>query len=234
MGHLLIDPRATTLWEAVYELTYTHNRPAMLESTDGVGAKKESIGNQLISVANSIKDSLDLSMFAVEHCGAEAHAGMKNIDASIGTISSAAELFSLKTKYVNMNDQLLQNLDSSGTYECEGSLARRLKCHDHFIGQDGRSKNYLLLYLMILWEGKAIKWLTKRLPAEIAAGSSKKTDNTPGFSNEKDVILTVKQKQKVLMMREMMTPDATPEIRTPVVNTSTSSITEDDHEMKTL
>lgn len=67
MAHLLVHELATPLWESIHSSVDAANRPAYLEQTDGVPAAKEAIGNQLISVANTIRNDLDTTMCNAEH-----------------------------------------------------------------------------------------------------------------------------------------------------------------------
>ena len=71
MAHLLIDPRATALWESIYSAPTASNRPAQLDFTDGIASSKLIDVDALLAVANSIKDDLVVSRFVPEHVGAE-------------------------------------------------------------------------------------------------------------------------------------------------------------------
>ena len=125
MAFLLIDESATAIWENISNPVASADRPAFLDQTDGVGWSKASDGLQLIEIANRIKDDLDMSRFQSEHIGAEAALSMRDITPSTASFASPEELFSLHTKFVNLHDTLLVNLDCSGSSAAEGTLERR-------------------------------------------------------------------------------------------------------------
>jgi hypothetical protein len=206
MAHLLVHELATPIWEAINQQVNVADRPAFLEQTDGVSSSKEANGNQLISIANSIKSSLDLTFLNVEHCGAEASVAMKDIDPSAATFASAKDLFSLHTTYVNLHDELIGNLDCSGQSAAEGTIERRLKCFNSFIGPHGRNKNIGLFYCFLVWEGKSTKWLSKRLHEKVSRSSASMSINqkasTPDDSTS--VPLSKKQRQQIEIMKQVL------------------------------
>lgn len=104
------------------------------------------------------------------------------IDPSTATFASAKELFSLQTTYVNLHDELIGNLDCSGSSAVDGTLERRLKCFNSFVGPYGRNKNMGLFYCFLVWEGKNTRWLSKRLPDEVARGSTSQDKAIPKFN----------------------------------------------------
>ena len=97
---------------------------------------------------------------------------MKEINPSQGTFKDGKELLSLTTQYVNLHDQLITNLDSSGKSVAEHMFERRVECFQHFIGNPGRGKNIPLFYCFVLWEGSNTRWATRRLGANLGASSA--------------------------------------------------------------
>ena len=71
MAHLLVHPSCSALWESIYTAPATADRPAALDNTDGIVHSKLTDAQAILSVENTIKDDLDLSMFTVQHVGAE-------------------------------------------------------------------------------------------------------------------------------------------------------------------
>lgn len=122
MAHLLVHDLATPLWESIHTPVDEVNRPAFLEQTkNGIGNTKEAIGNQLISVANSIKGNLDLAMLNQDHCFAEAALALKDIDPTAASFSDPKELFSFQTMYVH-----LHVIDCLQIWTVQDSLQRKV------------------------------------------------------------------------------------------------------------
>jgi hypothetical protein len=207
MAHLLVSNLATDLWEEISERT----------PTIGAASSNEVNGNFLISVADNIKTTLDLTPFSSENCGVEAALALKNIDPSVAVFANAKELLSLRTTYVKQHDELLQHLDCcSGSFSEEDTvMTRRMQCFESFIGAPGGNKNIGLFYCFLLWEGKNTH-LLKRLPKNVRRCSSDTNTNnivtTNSLSNS--IILTKKQLRQVEMIRQ-------------VIHTSASSLEND-------
>ena len=98
---------------------------------------------------------------------------------------------SLKTKFVNLHDILLQHLDASGGNLPNGCKERRILCCERFIGEPGRSKDVGLFYCFVLWEGKELRWTSRRLSADHCVTSNlvsrllHKQKTTPYFPRRK-------------------------------------------------
>jgi hypothetical protein len=176
MAHLVIYEHADTFWTQLCSDIPEENRPAALDQQVPF---KVAIAQRLISLANAIKDNLDYSTFSEELIGEEAHTACSVLSPSSADFTNCEkELLSLKTKMVNLHDTLLQNLDSSGGNLAVGCKERRLLCWDRFIGASGRSKDVELFYCVVLWEGKELRWTSRRLAAEHCVSSSSKDNLT--------------------------------------------------------
>ena len=170
MAHLVVSDKATALWEALHRTASGPDRPAMLDQTDGLQGNKQDIADRLLSVAGAIKDDLDLSVFSVDHCGAEASSAMAHIHASEAIFKSSLEILELYTSYVNQYDGLLSRLDSSGNFDT--GLTRRMKCFDSFVGPPGKGRNVGLYYCFLLWEGNPTRLTSHRLGESSRRGSA--------------------------------------------------------------
>lgn len=150
---------------------------------------------------------------------------MKDINPSAATFVNAKELFTLQTTYVDLHDELLSNLDCSGSSASEGTIERRLKCFNSFIGPYGRNKNMGLFYYFLVWEGKNTRWLSKRLPEAVARGSSSLSSpqSFQEYNNNKSV-LTKKQKQQVEIFQQALFGGVHGKASSPENRSSMSSI----------
>ena len=171
-AYLQVDDRATSLWEELHTPRESETRPTMFEHTNGVKHDKNVIGFKLLAVADEIKNQVDLSLFSVNHVGAEAAHLMSDITPSTASFKDPDELFAIRTQYINHHDILKSRIDQSGSSAEEGSLARRVKCFDSFIGAEGRGKNLGVFACFIIWENKSPRFITKRLPPNISQSSA--------------------------------------------------------------
>ena len=121
--------------------------------------------------------------------------------AMVGFIATPQELKAMKTKFVNLHDQLLANLDHSGGNLPIGGVERRLKCWNSFVGESGRSKNVALFYCFVLWEGCELRWASRVAPASAQRSS---VDGPPAESPTTGGLLSKKQMQQVQMMQQVI------------------------------
>jgi hypothetical protein len=198
MAFLLVDDAATALWETLNTPVSANDRPPYIEQTDGITNSKKNIGLQLIAVSETMKHSVDTSLFSTAHIGVEAAHAVRGINPSNATFSSPDELFTLHTKFVNQHDELLKRLDSSGQGAAENTIERRLKCFNHYIGSLGRSKNLGLFYCFIVWEGKSTRWLSKRLPDSLTISSGNQISNTSTVQTSNENALSKKEMKKIV------------------------------------
>ena len=63
MAHLLVHENALPLWEKLHQTPAQADRPAILDQTDGVAGNRLDIAERLLSVAETIKEDLDLALF---------------------------------------------------------------------------------------------------------------------------------------------------------------------------
>jgi hypothetical protein len=151
-------------------------------------------------VANSIKDDLDLSVFEVEHCGADAALAMSHIHASQAVFKNSLEILELYTRFVNEFDTLCQHLNCSGNFDI--GITRRIKCFENFIGPPGKGKNMGLYYCYLLWENAPTKFTTHRLGDEVGRSSVDGTSSTESVISA-GVTLSKNDQKKVLMVRSI-------------------------------
>ncbi len=72
MAHLLVHPSScSALWESIYSAPPSADRPAALDNTEGIAHSKLTDAQAILSVGNTIKEDLDLSMCTVQHVGIE-------------------------------------------------------------------------------------------------------------------------------------------------------------------
>ena len=226
MAHLLVHEKALPLWEKLHESPSHGDRPAMLDQTDGLAGNRQDIAERLLSVAEVIKEDLDLSRFVSDHCGAEAADAMKDVHAAEAVFKNALEILELYTSYTNQHDSLLQRLDSSGNFEV--ALERRIKCFSNFIGPAGKSKNMGLYYCFILWEGHPTKFTSHRLAHGISRSSTSSsalpTDSQGSGSQASQKSLSKGDQRKVAMIQSIMnTGRASPPFGSPPFTTEALS-----------
>ena len=170
MAHLLVHPDATALWENIDRTVSEEDRPAFLDQTGGVTSSREADGEALIALAAVIKDSLDLSMFSAANIGEAPAQECATIDPSNAAFTSAKELLSLRTTYINMHDEVIKRLDPSGNFEVGESRIK--KCFDSFIGPFGRGRSIGLFYVFIVWQNKPTRFATRRLHSSMSVSSA--------------------------------------------------------------
>ena len=178
MARLVVCDDAVALWQGLEASPEESERPQFLNQTNGVQHPKNQTLAQLLSVADTIKDRpFDDTIFDAEKVGAEAANALSTINPSLASFKSGEEILDLKTKYVNMHDQLIQFVDCSGSAPAEGTLQRRLIAWQSFniAGQAG-TPNVGLFYCFAVWEGKNCRWLSRRLTA--GGRSSANGDNS--------------------------------------------------------
>lgn len=172
MAHLVIYENADTYWTQLCNDIPEENRPAALDQQVPF---KVGVAQRLTAIANAIKDNLDYSAFSEELIGEEAHAACSTLSPSSADFTNCEkELLSLKTKMVNLHDTLLQHLDASGGNLPIGCKERRMLCWERFVGVPGRSKDVGLFYCFVLWEGKELRWTSRRLASEHCVTSMSK------------------------------------------------------------
>ena len=169
---LVVDPSASPFWAHIQEDTKADDTPAMLDQTDGARSAKQKTLTQLLSIANAIREDVDTTLFSVERVGIAAASSLDEIDLSETEFNDPEELSKLVTKYVNLHDTLIQNLDCSGQGLAEGTKERRENCWNNFVGNKGRGKDVALFACFVIWEGKSIRWKSRRLPSDTVRSSN--------------------------------------------------------------
>jgi hypothetical protein len=172
LAFLLVDPSASPFWAHIQEDTKADDTPAMLDQTDGARSAKQKTLTKLLSIANAIREDVDTTLFSVERVGIAAASSLDEIDLSETEFNDPEELSKLVTKYVNLHDTLIQNLDCSGQGLAEGTKERRENCWNNFVGNKGRGKDVALFACFVIWEGKSIRWKSRRLPSDTVRSSN--------------------------------------------------------------
>ena len=92
LAHLLVHELATEHWENLEATVDESDRRNALEQTDGVGHGKSQTLQQLLSVANAIKEERDMSLFTPERIGAEAAEALSVLNPSLAVFKDGKEI----------------------------------------------------------------------------------------------------------------------------------------------
>jgi hypothetical protein len=210
MAHLLVDPDAEPMWTEMALGPSEEDRPAALDMVTPVRAQYL---DRLISLGRATRGHLDYSLFEASRIGQDEHEVCRSFDPSHAEFESGEELLGMKTTWINKHDELLANLDASGGNLPIGPERRKL-CFDNFVGPHGRCKNLALYYCFILWEGKELRFLTRRLDGGACVTSTGGTDGSGGlggsYSSKKES-LSSKDKKTIAMYSAMMSPSVSAE-----------------------
>lgn len=180
-AHLMVHPAAAELLEKLSTPVTPANRPAALDNTHGgMRHGTEVIGDQLISVAETIKESIDRAdLFAVTRIGDEGAAFVAAIDPSKGAFESGQKLLQMRTTFVNLYETLKGFVNRSGQGAEEGTLEYFKDAYDNFCGPQGRNKNVALWYCFVVWTGQPnnMRWISNNMDASgLGRGSTSSND----------------------------------------------------------
>lgn len=215
LAWLVISDSASFIWEELNKHVEPQMKPQMLEQLDGINARKPILFEQLCSVAEAIKGSvdIDLTLFEEGHIGSETATAMASFNPALATLDSVW-LRTNTTSMINLHDQLLANFDCSGSGLPAGSIERRVKCFQQFLGPaEGKVKNLNLFYCFVVWENatvnrqKDIRWISRSLSNGRGSmdADSKKLKATNGTAVDfSDLKITKRDKKSMLFMKELM------------------------------
>lgn len=198
LAFLLVEPKATEMWEITMSKSSAIDRPAVVEQTDGTNNVVLSAYEKLLAIGNAMKHEWDNScLFTSEHIGEEAAEAISAVRPSEATFKNVQELKQQRTAIVNKHDELLSRLDRSGVYNVIGSYERRIECWNNFCGPKGKAKNIGLFIAFIVWEGKEYKWLNNSI--KHTNPTTPETPRTAGMKKE----FSKKEMKEIKKMRIM-------------------------------
>lgn len=208
LAWLVVSDSACPIWEELQKEISPHVKPQLLDQMDGVNGWKSRKYDELCSIAEAIKGGpeIDFKLFEASHIGTEAALAMASFNPGLAVLESPW-LRANCTAMINLHDQLIANLDCSGSGTPAGTIERRIKCFNQFLGPEGKVKNLNLFYCFVVWEdavqnrGKDIRWLSRTL--QTGRSSAEKIDITKSSS---DISLSKKDKKTIFMMKQMMSP----------------------------
>jgi hypothetical protein len=187
MAHLLVHPDAVPLWTMFADGVPAENRPAGL---DQMVRPRDQILAELVALSEELKQqmgSFDMEPLSANNIGVEAAMECATLRPYDASFVNGAELLEIRTKYVNFVDIKVANIDHSGSNLASGQgiegYQRRLQAWDSFFGTSGRNKSVDVFYCFVLWEGKEVRWATRRLPDDVVVNShANETGPRPGSS----------------------------------------------------
>lgn len=216
LAWLVVSDSATSIWEELQKEVDPNIKPQLLDQMNGINGWKTKLFEKLCSVGEAIKlgSEIDFSLFDENHIGTEAAAAMAHFSPGQATLDPAW----LKTNYtamVNLHDQLLSNLDCSGSSTPAGTIDRRIRCFNNFLGPEGKVKNLPLFYCFVVWEdavvrrAKDIRWLSRTLttgrPSLLEFNDNNMNRSNVGKSRD-EFVLSKKDAKTVFMMKQIMSP----------------------------
>jgi len=93
---------------------------------------KQKTGTQLLSISNAIRSEVDTSLLSQERVGTAPASFLDKIYVSDTEFKDPDEMFKIVTKYTNLHDTLIQNLDCSGQGLAEGTKETNSAAHFRF------------------------------------------------------------------------------------------------------
>jgi hypothetical protein len=151
LAHLIVHSDAKPYWENLYADIPTHDKPAAYDATTNPSNQAK---EQLVSIANAIKNDLDKSSFDSAFIGEDSNEACLSLKPETAILSVNTPT-SLRTTWVNKHDELISNLDASGGKLPPG-VERNLKCFEHLL-VSLVAQVRLLLFLLIRRSQKKTK-----------------------------------------------------------------------------
>mmetsp|Transcript_3540 Transcript_3540/g.5516 ORF Transcript_3540/g.5516 Transcript_3540/m.5516 type:complete len:275 (-) Transcript_3540:139-963(-) len=204
MAHLLTLAETASLWEQLADGPRAECRRAAL---DQLVPFREQILQKILSVGEAMKDHLNYDKFSLCNICEEAREACMSLDPTSVTFSCPGDLLALKTKWVNLYDELQARVTRSGQHVPD-SYEYRKEVWENYVGSPGRSKNVPLYYCYILWQDCQLRWTTRRLPA--AAGVSSIGETLPSQPRDPDhsssTVFSRREMRQLAMVQAALNP----------------------------